>query len=142
MMQAMKGLDLQRQTDYLLRQIENASSWLDLEAVKYTIHNAYPEARATNQWSDTAVHPLGQAPQYQGEQARDIQTTALTLLQCIEYIDCGPSSPYTLSICYTQPFCESGWSLYDFFYQTHSPLENDQIFSVLQLLLALRQNRW
>lgn len=135
----MAGLSMAEQEDYLREAIAAAESWTDLEAIKVALEAAYYLAPASDRQDPMRLHQLGQDPGYVGEQGQRIQRNALTLLQCVDYVDCGPDSIFTLQECFSRPICEPGWSLYDLLYNTTSPLEDEQVMAVLEQLLGLRR---
>lgn len=135
----MTGLTMAEQEAYLRDAIAAAESWTDLEAIKVALDAAYFLAPATDRQDPMRLHQLGQDPGYVGEQGQNIQRNALTLLQCVDYVDCGPDSIYTLQECFIRPICEPGWSLYDLLYNTTSPLEDEQVMAVLERLLEWRR---
>lgn len=135
---AMQGMTMDQQDTLLLRWIASSTNYLELQAIKLVIASSFYGAPATDRLYDTELHSLGQHPSYRGEQGLEIQRSAITLLQCQEYVRCDSSSVLVISLCISTPGCTPGWNMNDLLYHSLSPLESEEVLNVLELFLSLR----
>lgn len=127
------GLTSSERNELIEEKIANAFSWRELELLKLIIRAPPPLGESTN-W----VHDLGQSDVFTGDKGRDVQVAALQLYQCEllgSYCDSG--SMATISACYFSPVCQPGWTMRDFYENTLSPLEFEQVDIVLEYFRSL-----
>jgi hypothetical protein len=127
------GLTGEERSEAIRQMIANANSWHDLEVVKALIAVYPTEAR-----SEDAVYDLGQDPRFVGQLGRDVQLGALTLMQCELYASgCAPGSIRTMDTCISTGLCEANWSMLDFYTNTLSAVQIEQLQQVLAYLLEV-----
>jgi len=113
--------------------IANASSWRELELLKLILRAPPPSGEPQN-W----VHDLGQSDVFTGDEGRDVQVAALQLYQCeLLGSSCDSGSVATISACYFSQVCQPTWTMRDFYANTLSPLQLEQVDVVLEYLRSL-----
>lgn len=63
-----------------------------------------------------------------------VQDAALNLYACEVFGGCGSNDYLTLEICIITNQCQPGWTMYDFYQNTLSPIYFDQVISILNHL--------
>lgn len=128
-----KGLSQTERSELLRDKISNATSWRELELLKLII-GATPGPGEREDW----VYELGQDSAFRGGSGRDVQVAALQLYQC-ELLGsyCGSSSMATINQCYISGLCQPGWTMRDFYDNTLSQLELEQVNLVLRYLRSI-----
>lgn len=118
----------------LSKTIENAQSWHELEIVKNLILLS-----GADRYSINFSFYLGQNEWLAGEQARQVQAAALTLLQCELYgAGCRAGSLRTYEHCLLNGSCEQDWSVVDYYWNNLSVMEAEQLDLILYYLRSLR----
>lgn len=131
---AFKALPSEEGSKRLNLAIEGADSWHDLEIIKNMILLS-----GADRYSNNFSFDLGQDRWLAGDQARQIQAAALTLLQCEQYgAGCRAGNLRTYEHCLLNGHCEQGWSLADYYRNTLSVLEAEQLDQILYYLRGLR----
>ncbi|MBV1888587.1 MAG: hypothetical protein KUG51_04795, partial [Urechidicola sp.] len=64
----------------------------------------------------------------------NIQTSAVKLYGCQRFGGCGPESQQVLSYCFSNPVCEQGWSLIDYYQNTLSPVDFKEVVNILDTI--------
>ena len=118
----------------LLREkIASASSWREIELLKIILR-APPHTGVSSEW----VYDLGQDSMIGGDRGRDMQVAALQMLQCEQMGSyCGANSIATINECYRTGLCLPGWTMRDFYYNTLSPIEYDEMDRILNFFKSL-----
>ena len=126
-------LSSSERNELLWEKIANASSWRELELLKIIL-SAPPPLGESNNW----VHDLGQSGVFTGESGRDLQVAALQMYQC-ELLGsyCDSNSTATINQCYISRVCQPDWTMRDFYANTLSPTEFEQMEIVLEFLRSL-----
>ncbi len=60
-----------------------------------------------------------------------IQNTAIELYSCQKFGGCGPDDFLTLGMCALSNQCQPGWSMMDYYQNTLSPLNFDQVMNIV-----------
>jgi len=78
---------------------------------------------------------------FNGTRGREIQTAALHLYQCEQFAGsfCGPNNIRTIENCLHTGLCQPGWSLQDFYANTFSNVDQEQIDLILAFLRELNE---
>jgi len=131
-----EGLTPDQQNELFWDLIANATSWQELDAIKS--FTAVLEVDQVGDGSREWILDLGQADYFTGRRGRELQRSALDLYQC-EFLGsgCGPNNMRTLELCAMSNLCSPGWTVQDYYLNTLSPIELEQVENILIFIRRL-----
>ena len=131
-----EGLTLDQQNELFWDLIANAKSWQELDVIK-----AFTSVLDIDQVGDGSrewILDLGQADYFAGRIGRELQRSALDLYKCeIIGSGCGPHGLRTLELCAHSGLCKPGWTVQEYYLNTLSPIELEQVENILIFIRRL-----